>query len=199
LPPAKLAPGPALKIIQRDIPQSIIVFGDSGVLRNDPDFIPAYIMSEILAGGSFGSRLTSEIREKRGLTYGVSASLAPMDRIGFFVGSMGTRNDKAAEALALIRQELNRMAKDGPTELELAEAKTYLTGSYALRFSSDVAIANQLLAIQQANLGIDYVETRNSRVNAVTLEQVKAQARRLLHGDNLIVTVVGKPDGIAAN
>jgi zinc protease len=199
-PPVIAAPqpaaGPALKIIPRDIPQSVIVFGHGGILRDDPDFIPAYIMSEILGGGGFGSRLTNEIREKRGLTYGVGASLAPLRRTGLFIGSMSTRNEKAAEALELIKQELRRMAAEGPTVAELDEAKTYLTGSYALRFDSNASVAGQLLGIQQENLGIDYIATRNPRVEAVTIAQVKAQAKRLLQGDRLIVTVVGKPEGL---
>lgn len=195
LPPPRLGEGPAIKVVPRDIPQSIIVFGNAGIKRSDPDFIPAYIMSEILGGGSFGSRLTSEIREKRGLTYGVSASLAPLDRVGLFIGTLGTRNEKAGEALSLVRQELRRMAEDGPTAQELEEAKTYLTGSYALRFDSNAGIAGQLLGIKQENLGIDYIDKRNARIEAVTLAQVRAQAKRLLHGDQLIVTVIGKPEG----
>ncbi|MGH6907173.1 MAG: M16 family metallopeptidase, partial [Aestuariivirga sp.] len=196
LPQPRFSEGPALKIIQRDIPQSIIMFGHAGIRRNDPEFIPAYIMSEILGGGSSGTRLTEELREKRGLTYGVSADLAPLDRAGLFIGSLGTRNEKAGEALSLVRQELDHMAKGGPSAAELAEAKTYLTGSYALRFDGNASIAGQILGIQQANLGIDYIDKRNSLVNAVTLDQVKVQAARLLHGDKLIVAVVGKPQGI---
>ncbi len=196
LPQPRFIEGPALEIIPRDIPQSIIVFGHGGIKRSDPDFIPAYIMSEILGGGSFGTRLTQELREKRGLTYGVGADLAPLERGGLFIGSLGTRNDKAGEALSLVKQELQRMAKEGPTAQELADAKTYLTGSYALRFDSNATTAAQLLGMQQDNLGIDYILTRNGRVNAVTLEQVRAQATRLLHGDKLIVTVVGRPEGL---
>jgi zinc protease len=91
---------------------------------------------------------------------------------------------------------LATMAEKGPTQQELDEAKTYLTGSYALRFTSNSAIASQLLGLQQENLGIDYVNRRNSLVEAVTLDQVKAQAKRLLHPDRLIVSVVGKPQGL---
>ncbi len=196
LPPPEITEGPVLKIIPRDIPQSIIVFGHEGIKRADPDFIPAYIMSEILGSGSFGARLTLELREKRGLTYGVSADLAPLDRLGLFIGSLGTRNEKAGEALSLVKQELARMAKEGPTAQELADAKTYLTGSYVLRFDSNATTAGQLLGIQQDDLGIDYITMRNSRIEAVTLDQVKAQAKRLLHGDKLIVTVVGQPEGL---
>jgi zinc protease len=184
-------------VIERDIPQSIIVFGHGGILRGDPDFFPAYIMTSILGGGGFGSRLTDEIREKRGLTYGVGAGLVPLDRAGLFMGSLGTRNEKAGEALALVRDVLKRMADEGPTAQELAEAKTFLTGSYALRFDSNAKIAGQLLGIQQENLGIDYINRRNAMVEAVTLEQVKAQAKRLIDADRLIVTVVGRPQGLS--
>jgi zinc protease len=196
LPQPNFSEGPALKIIPRDIPQSIIVFGHGGIKRSDPEFIPAYIMSEILGGGSSGTRLTEELREKRGLTYGVGADLVPLDRAGLFIGSLGTRNEKAGEVLLLIKQEFRRMAEEGPTASELAEAKTYLTGSYALRFDGNATTASQLLGIQRDNLGLDYIATRNARVEAVTLEQVKAQAKRLLHGDKLIVTVVGRPEGL---
>ncbi|MGQ0485677.1 MAG: M16 family metallopeptidase [Hyphomicrobiales bacterium] len=197
--PALVEPvrGPSLKVIERDIPQSIIVFGHGGILRNDPDFFPAHIMSQVLGGGGFGSRLTEEIREKRGLTYGVGAGLVPLDRAGLFMGSLATRNEKAGEALALVRDVLKRMGEEGPTARELAEAKTYLTGSYALRFDSNAKIAGQLLGIQQENLGLDYIDRRNAMVEAVTLEQVKAQAKRLLDADRLIVTIVGRPQGLS--
>lgn len=196
LPPAKLAAGPQQQVIARDMPQSVIVFGYEGILRSDPDFIPAFVMSEILGGGGLSSRLSEEIREKRGLTYGVSFGLSPMERAGLYVGMLQTRNESAGDALAVTREVLAKMAAEGPTQAELDEAKTYLTGSYALRFSSNAAIARQLLGLQQQNFGIDYVERRNALVEAVTLEQVKAQARRLLHPDRLIVTVVGRPEGL---
>jgi zinc protease len=196
LAPASTAAGPQQQIIARDMPQSVIVFGHEGILRSDPDFIPAFVMSEILGGGGLSSRLSEEIREKRGLTYGVSFGLSPMLRTGLFAGMLQTRNESAGEALSVTREVLARMAAEGPTQAELDEAKTYLTGSYALRFSSNSAIARQLLGLQQQNLGIDYVEKRNAMVEAVTLEQVKAQAKRLLHPDRLIVTVVGRPEGL---
>lgn len=196
LPPAKFVAGPKLKVIDYDIPQSIVVFGHEGILRNDPDFIPAYVMSEILGGGSFGSRLTEEVREKRGLTYGVGFGLSPLDRVGLYTGMLQTANASAGQALDVVREVLAKMAAEGPTQQELDEAKTYLTGSYALRFSSNAAIASQLLGQQQQGLAIDYVRKRNSLVEAVTLDQVKAQAKRLLHPDRLIVTVVGKPEGL---
>jgi zinc protease len=196
LPPARPEMGPKLQVIPRDMPQSVVVFGHEGILRSDPDFIPAFVMSEILGGGGLNSRLSEEIREKRGLTYGVSFGLSPLDRTGLYAGVLQTRNESAGEALAVAREVLAKMAEEGPTQQELDEAKTFLTGSYALRFSSNAAIARQLLGLQQQNLGIDYVEKRNALVEAVTLDQVKAQAKRLLHPDRLIVTVVGRPEGL---
>lgn len=196
LPEAKPAMGPKLKVIERDMPQSVIAFGTEGIKRDDPDFIPAFVMSEILGSGGLTSRLSEEIREKRGLTYGVSYGLSPMARVGLYAGSLQTKNESAGEALDAARQVIATYAEQGPTQEELDEAKTFLTGSYALRFSSNAAIASQLLALQQQNLGIDYVQKRNSLVEAVTLDQVKAQAKRLLHPDRLIVTVVGRPEGV---
>lgn len=196
LPPARPEMGPKLTIIDRDMPQSVIVFGHDGILRSDPDFIAAFVMAEILGGGGLTSRLTTEIREKRGLTYGVSFGLSPGERVGYYAGVLQTANKSAGEALDLARQVIARYAEEGPTQAELDEAKTYLTGSYGLRFSSNAAIASQLLGLQQQNLGIGYIEKRNALVEAVTLDQVKAQAKRLLHPDRLIVTVVGRPEGI---
>lgn len=196
---AHVAGEPSVQVIDRAIPQSIITFGSDGMLRADPDFIPAYVASFILGGGGFGSRLTEEVREKRGLTYGVSIGLYPFDHAGLVYGQLGTRNEKAGEALAIVKDTMKRFAEEGPTAAELAETKTYLTGSYALRFDSNSKIASQLLAIQQDKLGIDYVNRRNGLIEAVTLDEVKAQARRIAQPDRLIVTVVGKPEGITAS
>jgi zinc protease len=191
-----MAKGPVVKVIDYNIPQSILVFGHEGILRNDPDFIPAFVMNQILGGGGYASRLTTEVREKRGLTYGVGFGLSPMDHVGLYVGSLGTRNEKAGEALAVVKETMKKMADEGPTLAELDDMKTYLTGSYALRFDTNDKIAGQLLGIQQEDLGIDYINKRNGWVEAVTLVQVKAQAKRLVHSERLIVTVVGKPEGL---
>jgi zinc protease len=191
-----IAPKASTTIIDRDIPQSVIVFGHEGILRDDPDFIPAFVTSFVLGGGGFGSRLMEEVREKRGLTYGVAAGLYPFDRAGLVWGSLSTRNEKAAEAIAVIKHTMKLFADEGPTEQELADVKTYLTGSYALRFDSNSKIADQLLGLQEQNLGIDYVNKRNAMIDAVTLEQAKAEAKRLTHPENLVVTIVGRPQGI---
>ena len=191
-----VAKGPVVKIVDRDISQSIIVFGTEGILRKDPDFIPAFVMSQVLGGSGFASRLMTEVREKRGLTYGVGFGLSPMEHAGLYVGSLGTRNEKAGEALAVVKDTLKKLADEGPTQAELDDVKTFLTGSYALRFDTNDKIAGQLLGILEEDLGIDYINKRNAMVEAITLDQVKAQAKRLLHSEHLIVTVVGKPDGL---
>lgn len=194
--PATPIMGPILQIIERDIPQSIIRFGHRGISRDDPDYIPAYLMNFILGDGSFGSRLTEEVREKRGLAYSVYTALYPLDHAAVLYGGTATVNERVAETIEILRKELKRMAEEGPTEQELAEAKTYLTGSYALRFDSNRKIAQQLLAIQRENLGIDYVIRRNSLIEAVTLDDVRRMAKRILDSDGLVFTVVGKPKNL---
>jgi zinc protease len=194
--PANPIMGPILQIIERDIPQSIIRFGHRGILRDDPDYIPAYVMNFILGDGSFGSRLTEEVREKRGLAYSVYTTLYPLEHAALFYGGTATVNERAAETIEIVRKELKRMAEEGPTAQELEEAKTYLTGSYALRFDSNRKIAEQLLAIQREKLGIDYVKRRNSLIEAVTLDDVKRMAKRILDSDGLVFTVVGKPKNL---
>ncbi len=191
-----VAKGPVVKVIDRNIPQSIIIFGTEGILRDDPDFVPAFVMSQVLGGSGFASRLMTEVREKRGLTYGVGFGLSPMEHAGLYVGSLGTRNEKAGEALAVVKDTLKKLADEGPTQAELDDVKTFLTGSYALRFDTNDKIASQLLGIQEEDLGIDYINRRNALVEAITLDQVKAQAKRLLDSEHLIVTVVGQPEGL---
>ena len=193
---AKITDGPIQKVVEMNIPQSVIQFGHAGFKRKDDDFVPAYVLNYILGGGGFTSRLTTEVREKRGLSYSVYSYLSPLDGAGIFLGGAATRNDRAGESLKVIRAELERMAKSGPTEEELRNAKTYLTGSYALRFDSGSKIANQLIGIQLQDLGKDYPVKRNGLIEAVTIEDIKRVAERLLKPDNLIVTIVGKPDGV---
>ncbi|MGH6874926.1 MAG: M16 family metallopeptidase [Aestuariivirgaceae bacterium] len=196
IPDAVPAKGPSLTVVDRNIPQSIIQFGQSGILRSDPDFIAAYIMNDILGGSGIGSRLNDEIREKRGLSYSVYTDLYPLYHGAAMYGGAATRNDRAAETISLIKSELKRFATEGPTADELKDDQTYLTGSYALRFDTSTKIADQLLGIQEQDLGIDYVDKRNSLIEAVTLEDIKRIARRLIDADALIITVVGKPEGL---
>jgi len=186
----------SITIVERKIPQSVMSFAMPGMVRSDPDFITAYVMNFVLGDGGFGSRLMEEVREKRGLTYGIYTGLASWTNGGLLIGSVSTQNAKAGETLDVLRAELVKMAETGPTEEELEQAKTYLTGSYALRFDSGSKIAGQLLGIQQDNLGIDYVTKRNDLINAVTVEDARRVAKRLIDPEALTISIVGRPEGI---
>lgn len=183
------------RVVELDTPQTIIQFGLPGPLRKDPDFIPLFVLNHILGGGSFTSRLWTEVREKRGLTYSIGTGLNPLDAAGLFGGQTSTRNDRAGESLAQIETEIRRIAAEGPTAEELEKAKTFLVGSYLLRFDTSQRIAGQLLAIQLDDLGIDWIDRRNGIIEAVTMDDVRRVARRWLTGD-LLVTMVGRPQGV---
>jgi zinc protease len=185
-------------VVDRDIPQSVVLFGHDGVKRHDPDFFAAYVMNYILGGGGFSSRLTEEVREKRGLAYSIATDLVTLDHTGIIMGSVATKNDSVGETLDILRREWSRLAVDGPTAEEIADAKSYITGSYALRFSNSQRIADILVGVQEEGFGADYFAKRNSYVEAVTADDVKRVAKRLLDPAKLLVVVVGKPAGVAA-
>jgi zinc protease len=184
--------GGSQRVIEMNVPQSVAVFGLGAMARKDPDFMPAFVLNQILGGGGFASRLMEEVREKRGLAYSVYSYIQPYQKASIFAGGVATKNESIAESLDVIRSELKRMADNGPTEAEFTNAKSYLTGSYALRFDTNSKIASQL----QEDFGIDYVDKRNALVDAVTLADLKRVSARLLMSDALIVTVVGKPVGM---
>jgi len=189
-------PPPGLRVIELGVPQSAAVFGHAGVARDDPDFIPAYVMNYVLGGGGFASRLMTEVREKRGLAYGVYAYLSVRDEAALYLGSVQTANERMAESLEVIKAEWARMAAEGVTAGELDRAKRYLTGAFALRFDSNAKIANYLVFMQEADLGIDYLDRRNGLIEAVTLDDVKRVAARLLKPEALSIVVVGMPEGL---
>lgn len=185
-----------LVVVEKDVPQSIVQLAQQGIARDDPDYYAAYLVNYILGGGGFASRLYAEVREKRGLAYSVYSYLYPLDHAALLAGGVATRNGRVGESLGIIREEWRRMAEEGPTAEEVADAKTYLTGSFPLRFSSSGRIAGMLVAMQTEDLGIDYLERRNSLIEAVTLEDAKRVARRLYDPAALTVVIVGRPDGI---
>lgn len=185
-----------IKVVDYDTPQSVALFGQLGIDRDDPDFFAAYVLNQILGGGSFESRLMNEVREKRGLTYGVYSYLVPKDHAALYMGSVASANDKIADSVQVIRDEWARMAKDGVTEKELQDAKTYLTGAYPLRFDGNGPIASIMVGMQLQGLPIDYIATRNDKVSAVTLEDVNRLASELLDPEGLYFVVVGKPEGL---
>jgi zinc protease len=191
-------PTPALEVIRKPVPQSTMVFGHGGLLRDDPDWYAAYVLNYILGGGGFASRLTEEVREKRGLAYSVYSYLSPLENAGLFLGGVATKNAQAGETIRLIEAVIARLRNQGASAQELKNAKTYLTGSYPLNFNTSGKIAAQLTAIQIHGLGLDYITRRNSYIEAVTLDQVRRVAKRLLAPDHLRWTVVGKPEGLDA-
>ena len=185
-------------VINVDVPQAVVTFGGQGIARQDPEFMAAYIVNHILGGGSFSSRLYREVREKRGLAYGVSDSLVWFRRAAVMLGGTATRADRTADALAVIEQEVKRMAEEGPTPEELTAAKSFLKGSYALSLDTSGKIAAQLTQIQIDDLGIDYIQRRSALIDAVTIEDAKRVAKRL-YGGGLLVTVAGKPKGLTSS
>lgn len=184
-------------VINLDVPQAVVNFGGQGLARSDPDFMAGYIVNHILGGGSFSSRLYREVREKRGLAYGVSDSLVWFKRAAVVFGGTATQADRTGDALAIIEAETKRMADEGPTPEELAAAKSFLKGSYALSLDTSAKIAAQLTQIQLDNLGIDYVTRRSSLIDAVTIEDAKRAAKQLF-GNGMLVTVAGRPKGLSS-
>ncbi len=175
-----------------------MTFGGPGIARNDPDFMAAYIVNHILGGGSFSSRLYQEVREKRGLAYGVSDSLVWFRRAAVVYGGTATRADRTKDALAIIEEETKRMADGGPTADELAAAKSFLKGAYALTLDTSGKISAQLTQIQLDDLGIDYIQRRGALIDAVTVADAKRVAKRL-YGGGMLVTVAGRPKGLTSS
>jgi zinc protease len=189
---ARLAFGQTTRV-DYALPQTSIAMVYPGVRRQDPDFFPAYIMNHILGGGTFSSRIYNEVREKRGLAYSAGSNLVTRDHMAALMVNTATRADRANETLQILKTEIAKMAKDGPTEDELVEAKKYLVGSYAVNnLDSSSAVASTLIGLQDENLGRDYIDKRADLINAVTLDQVKATAKKLLETDPAVL-IVGPP------
>ncbi|MBX2854227.1 MAG: insulinase family protein [Rhodobacteraceae bacterium] len=199
LPSPEFAADPGVEVVAFDAPQSVVIFGHEGLARDDEDFIPAYVMNYVLGGGGFASRLTQEVREKRGLAYGVYSYLSPLDRAALYLGGVATANERVAESIDVIKAEWTRLAENGLSEEELDKAKRYLTGAFPLRFDSNGKIASFLVNAQLDDLGIDYIDKRNGLVEAVTVADIKRVAKRALRADELFFVVVGKPEGLPSN
>lgn len=185
-------------VVEADVPQSVMILGQPGLKRDDEDFYAATVLNHILGGGSFTSRLYEEVREKRGLAYSVGSFLNPMDHTALWMGSVGTQNERAGETIEVILAEWQKIRDEGVTETELAETKTNLTGSFALRFDSTNAIANMLVGMQLSDLGIDFLDKRNGFIEAVTMDDLRRVAERVLAPELLTIVAVGKPEGVVA-
>lgn len=183
-------------VIPFDTPQSVVVFAGQGIGMDDPDFFAAYVLNQILGAGGFSSRLMEEVREKRGLTYGIYTYLATKDLSNLWQGSFASANEKVAEAIEVTKAEWARIATGKVSDQELKDAKTYLTGAYPLRFDGNGQIAAILAGMQLSHMPIDYANTRNEKVEAVTKADLARVAGRLLKAEDLRFVVVGKPVGL---
>lgn len=182
--------------IDLDVPQTVLRFVGPGLMRHDPDFIAGSVLNHILGGSAFTSRLFMEVREKRGLAYGVSSSLMPLRQGAMLVGGTATKNERAAESMSVIREEMAKLANEGPSEHEVAEAKRYIIGSYPLRFDTSPKIASELLGLAVNGFEPEFLAQRNSLFAAVTLADVKRVAERLFGDPRLLVQAVGRPVGL---
>ncbi len=200
LPPEWKPPAKARTVVvERPVPQSTALLALPGVARDDPDWYAALIMNHVLGGGGQQSRLFSEVREKRGLAYGASSSLRVYKRAALLVMSTASANERVAEALRVVKAELARLRLEGPTEQEIADAKTYLAGALALSLDSSGAIAGLLHSMQVDGLAPDHLARRAALIAAVKVDDVRRLARRLLRDEALITVVVGKPVGVTAS
>ena len=182
-----------IDVLSMDVPQSAVLFGHQGISRNDPDFYAAVLVNYSFGGGSFAARLFDEVREKKGLAYSVWTYLDSNEKSPMITGYVGSDNSKLADAIKIIQQQWLKMSQNGPTEQELKDAKTYITGSFPMAFTSSGGMASFLSGMQYHNLGIDYLQRYNDLINNVSLEQAKATAGRLLLPNSLFFVVVGKP------
>lgn len=196
-PPATWQGKGGVTVVEYPVPQATVVFGHEGIARNDPDFFAAFLLNEIIGGERFGSRLMSEVRVARGLTYGIGTYLAPMDLGNLVIGQFASDNAKVAEAIATVRTEWSRIAAGDVSDTELDAAKDFLTGSYPLRFDGNAAIARILVGMQMDDLPIDYPVRRNDMIEAVTPDDIRRVAARLFREPDLHFVVVGQPEGLA--
>ncbi len=187
----------AVMVSDMPVPQSVVIFGQQGIKRDDPDWYAALLVLNILGSGGLTSRVALEVREQRGLAYSVSASLDPLRHAGIILGQVASQNARVAQAIDLIRQEWRRMHDSGPTAKELADAKTYLTGSFPLSLDSTARIASILVSMQLDRLGIDYLDRRDALIEKVTLADAKRAARRILDPEGLFFVVVGSPANLS--
>jgi len=199
LPEVALPTPGSLTVIKREIPQSVVILGLRGPKRDHADWYTTYVMNYVLGGGGFTSRLYQEVREKRGLAYSVYSYLNPYQHAGLVLGGLGTANARVAESVDLYRSEIARMADSGISAQELEDAKTFLNGSFPLRLDTNSKIAGIIVAMQLQGLGATYLEERASLVNAVTVDDVRKVAQRYLRKEDLIIVVVGSPEGVKSD
>ena len=173
--------------------QTHILMGQPGVYRGDPDYFPLFVGNQILGGAALVSRIFDEVREKRGLAYSAYSYFRPMRRRGPFVAGLQTRNDQAGQALEVLRGTIARFVAEGPTEAELAAAKSNLVGGFPLRIDTNKKILGYVTMIGFYGMPLDYLQRFTERVQAVTLEEVRDAFARRIHPDRMVTVIVGRP------
>ncbi|MDT8992473.1 pitrilysin family protein [Curvibacter sp. APW13] len=174
-----------------DAAQAQVLLGQPGFKRNDPDFLALNLANHVLGGGGFTSRLTEEVREKRGLTYSVYSYFSPALHAGAFTVGLQTRPDQAEQALTVVREVLERFTREGPTQAELDAAKANMVGGFALLLDSNKKLLGQVANIAWNGLPLDYLDTWQARVQAIPLEQVKAAFARVVNPQRMATVVLG--------
>ena len=186
-----------IEVIPLDVPQSTIRFGRPGLKRDDPDFIASVVAAHVLGGsGNMTSRLFREVREKRGLAYTVFGNFHALDHGGFYYGGTTTKNERAKESFEVASAEIRDVALNGLSDEELEKGKTFLIGSYPLRFDTSLKIASQLVHIQLEGRAPDWLVERNRQIASVTPAALKHAAERAFGDGSLYTTIVGKPEGM---
>ncbi|HEX5286774.1 MAG TPA: pitrilysin family protein [Polaromonas sp.] len=197
LPPlpevAEVAPltQPAEIRLPFDAAQAHVLIGQPGFKRADPDYFALTVGNYILGGGGFVSRLTNEVREKRGLTYGVSSHFSPGLHAGSFTVGLQTRPDQAAQAVELVRQVVSDFVAKGPSEAELQAAKDNLIGGFALRIDSNRKLLGNIAGIAWNNLPLDYLDTWTQQVDKVSVADIKAAFARKLQPEKMVTVILG--------
>jgi zinc protease len=166
--------------------------GQPGVRRGDPDYFALYVGNQILGGGGLVSRISEEVREKRGLSYSAYSYFLPMRADGPFVLGLQTRNDSADEALKVLRQTLVDFRNDGPTGKELEAAKRNITGGFPLKIDSNSDILGYIAMIGFYKLPLDYLDTFNGKIEAVTAKQIRDAFQRRVDPDRMVTVTVGR-------
>ncbi len=179
--------------IEHPSSQTHILVGQPGLKRGDPDYFPLYVGNHVLGGGGMVSRLFEEVREKRGLSYSAYSYFSPMRFKGPFTAGLQTKTDQVDEALSVLMENINIYIENGPTDEELVAAKKNITGGYPLRIDSNKKILSYVVVIAYYKLPLDYLETFNAKVEAVTIEQIKDAFKRRLTPDKLVTVMVGTP------
>ena len=196
VPDAAFAGLGAIDLVDLDVPQSTIRFGRPALRRDDPDYIASVVAAHVLGGsGSMTSRLFREVREKRGLAYTVFGTFYALEHGTYFYGGTTTKNERARESFDVASAEIRDVALNGLNEEELEKGKTYLIGSYPLRFDTSAKIASQLIHIQLEGRAPGWLVERNREIEGVTMESVRRAANRAFGDGSLLTTVVGRPEG----